>query len=175
MQRALINGNLNLDYAGSEALNTICSNLSFSGRNIKKIVITSCEPNDGKSFVAIQVAVNMAKRGKKVLLIDADLRLSVMNTQYSIQLEGAGKGLAHFLSGQSSLEEAMYITNIDNVYFIPIGTDVQAPLSLIATPEFDKLINAVGETFDYVIMSAGAGVSKWFAPIAADVLEGEDP
>lgn len=154
MQRAIINGNLNLDYAGSEALNTICSNLTFSGKNVKKIVVTSCEPNDGKTFVSMQVSVNMAKRGKRVLLVDADMRLSVMNTQYSIQYSGARAGLAHFLSGQCQLDDAVYETNIPNIYLIPIGTDVQAPLSLIATPDFDKLINAVGETFDYVIIDA---------------------
>lgn len=154
MQRALINGNLTLDYAGSEALNTVCSNLSFSGKNVKKIVITSCEPNDGKSFVAIQIAVNMARRGKRVLLVDADLRLSVMNAHYEIQLIGQGMGLAHYLSGQCQLDDAVYETNLANVYFIPIGTDVQTPLSLIATPDFDHLIRAVGESFDFVIIDA---------------------
>ena len=92
MQKAAIRGKLALDYAGNEALNTICSNLSFSGKNIRKIVVTSCEPNDGKSFVSIQVAYNMAKRGKRVLLIDADLRLSVLNAHYDIQLGGIRAG-----------------------------------------------------------------------------------
>ena len=154
MQRAEIKGNLNLDYAGSEAFNTVCSNLTFSGKNIKKIVVTSCEPNDGKSFIAIQVAVNMARRGKRVLLMDADLRLSVMNAHYEIQLSGAGYGLAHILSGQCMLEDAMYETNVPNIWFIPIGTDVQAPLSLIATPDFDTLVKALSENFDLVIIDA---------------------
>ncbi len=154
MQQANIQGSLDLDYAGSEAFNTICSNLTFSGKNIRKIVITSCEPNDGKSFVAIQIAVNMAKRGKRVLLVDADLRLSVMNAQYQIRLSGAAMGLAHYLSGQCVLDDAIYETNIPNVSLIPIGTDVQAPLSLIATPDFDHLIQMVGESFDLVIIDA---------------------
>ena len=154
MLTAAIQGNLTLDYAGAEALNTICSNLTFSGKNVRKIVITSCEPNDGKSFVAIQVAVNMAKRGKKVLLMDADLRLSVMNAHYDIQLSGRSMGLAHFLSGQCTLEEAIYQTNMPNVFFIPIGTDVQTPLSLIATPDFDHLVQSLGDTFDLVIIDA---------------------
>jgi len=154
MQKAVINGSLELDYAGSEAINTICSNLTFSGRNIRKVVITSCEPNDGKTFVAMQVVANMAKRGKRALLIDADMRLSVMNAHYDIQLSGSGAGLAHLLSGQCTLEDAMYQTNLPNVYLIPIGTDVQAPLSLIATPEFENLVRAVGETFDLVIIDA---------------------
>ncbi len=154
MQKATIQQDLELDYAGTEALNTICSNLIFSGKNVRKIVITSCEPNDGKSFVAMQVAYNMAKRGKRVLLLDADLRLSVMNSHYSIQLIGMGLGLAHLLSGQCQLDDAIYETNIPNVFLIPIGTDVQAPLSLIATPDFDSLIQTMGVSFDMVIIDA---------------------
>ncbi len=154
MQKAVINGNLNLDYAGSEAINTICSNLTFSGKNIKKIVVTSCEANDGKTFVAIQIAENMARRGKRVMLVDADLRLSVMNAHYEIQMVGSGLGLAHLLSGQCSLEQVMYETNHQNVFLIPIGTDVQAPLSLIATKDFDQLMRVLAENFDLVIVDA---------------------
>ena len=154
MQKAIITGDLTLDYAGNEAINTICSNLTFSGKNIKKIVITSCEPNDGKSFIAIQTVVNMARRGKRTVLVDADLRLSVLNTEYGIRLTGEGHGLAHLLSGQCMLENALYETNLGNVFYIPIGTDVQAPLSLIATPDFDRLIQVLAETFDLVIIDA---------------------
>lgn len=154
MLKAVIGSNAALDYAGSEAMNTICSNLTFSGKNIRKIVITSCEPNDGKSFVAFQIVQNMARRGQKVVLMDADLRLSVMNAHYGIQLQGSGMGLAHLLSGQCTIDEVVYETDIPNVFFIPIGTDVQAPLSLIATPDFDRLIETLGETFDLVVIDA---------------------
>ncbi|MBQ9210445.1 MAG: CpsD/CapB family tyrosine-protein kinase [Clostridia bacterium] len=154
MNSAMINRDLNLNYSGAEAINTICSNLTFSGKNIKKIVITSCEANDGKTFISMQIAVNMAKRGKRVLLMDADMRLSVMTAQYDIQLGGNAVGLAHLLSGQCMLEDAIYRTNIPNFYLIPIGTDVKAPLSLIATPDFENLLNAVGESFDLVVIDA---------------------
>ena len=154
MQKAVINRDLTLDYAGSEAMNTICSNISFSGKNVRKIVITSCEPNDGKSYVSVQIANNLAKRGKQVLLIDMDLRLSVMNAHYDIQLMGSEYGAAHYLSGQCRLEDVVYETNIANLFLIPIGTDVQAPLSLIATPDFDHLIKTMGDSFDYVIIDA---------------------
>ena len=154
MQMAMIKKDLSLDYAGSEAMNTICSNISFSGKNVRKIVITSCEPNDGKSFVSIQIANNLAKRGKRVLLIDVDLRLSVMNSYYEIQLAGPGYGLAHFLSGQCVLDDIVYETKLANLYFIPIGTDVKAPLSLIATPDFDRMVSTMGDMFEYVIIDA---------------------
>ena len=154
MERAIIHANLTLDYSGAEAINTIASNLSFAGKNIRKIVITSCEANDGKSFVGIQTAVNMASRGKRVILVDADLRLSVLNSVYDITLSGGGQGLAHYLSGQCEMEQCVYETNIQNVYLLPIGTDVQAPLSLIATPDFANLMQTLGENFDMVIVDA---------------------
>ncbi|MBQ6722736.1 MAG: CpsD/CapB family tyrosine-protein kinase [Clostridia bacterium] len=154
MEKAIIHANLALDYSGAEAINTVSSNLTFAGKNIRKIVITSCEANDGKSFVAIQTAVNMAARGKRVILVDADLRLSVMNSVYDISLSGSKNGLAHFLSGQCEMEQCVYETNIPNVYLIPIGTDVQAPLSLIATPDFSNLMQTLGENFDMVIVDA---------------------
>lgn len=154
MLKATIKGNLTLDYAGNEALNTICSNLTFAGKNIKKIVITSCEPNDGKSFVAIQTVLNMARRGKRVVLMDADLRLSVLNAHYEISLPGQKFGLAHLLSGQCQIDDVVYETNVANLYYVPIGTDVKAPLSLIATPDFDNLVRTLGEAFDYVVIDA---------------------
>ncbi len=154
MQKANIQAKLDLDYAGTEAMNTVCSNLVFSGKNIKKIVITSCEPNDGKSFVAMQIVFNMAKRGKRVLLLDADLRLSILNAHYSIQLLGLGHGLAHYLSGQCQLEEMVYETNIPNVFLIPIGTDVQAPLSLLSTPDFENLLQTLSASFDLIVIDA---------------------
>ena len=154
MFSAMINSNLQLDYAGVEAINTICSNLLFSKKSIGKFVVTSCEANDGKTFISLQIAANMAKRGKSVLLIDADLRMSVMLGYYKIRLIGNNKGLAHLLSGQCQLDEVIYETNIHNMYLIPTGADVQAPLSLIATPDFENLIKTVGERFDLVIIDA---------------------
>ena len=66
MKKAEIHNLKAMDYTGTEALNTICSNLSFAGKNLKKIVFTSCSASDGKSFMTIQIAMNLAKRGRRV-------------------------------------------------------------------------------------------------------------
>lgn len=62
-----------LDYTGTEAINTICTNLSFSGRDCKRIAFTSFMPGAGKTYMCLNILHNMAKRGKRVLMIDADL------------------------------------------------------------------------------------------------------
>ena len=67
-----------LSYAGNEAINTLCTNLTFSGEHIKKIMLTSCHASEGKSFLSMNIVRTLAKLGKKVVLLDCDLRKSVI-------------------------------------------------------------------------------------------------
>ena len=147
---AEIRKNLSLDYAGNESINTICSGIVFSGKNLKRIAVTSYEPNNGKTFIAMRIAHSMAKRGKKVLLIDADFRKSVMITHYRIS--NIKMGLAHYLSGQCSQEKIIYKTNLTNLYMIPIGEIVKNPLPLLTSGDFEKLMNDLINTFDLIIV-----------------------
>ena len=142
----------NLAFRTREAYKTLRSNIEFSGRDVRIIAVTSCTPNEGKSEISFELARSFAQNNRQVLLIDADLRLSIMNAHYDIQLSGPGNGLAHLLSGQCEPEDAIYETNLPNLYFLPIGRDVSNPLSLIATPDFDQLIKSAGEAFDYVFL-----------------------
>ena len=71
------------DYFTREAFNTLRTNILFSGRDVKTILITSCVAHEGKSTVSFETALNLAEAGKKVLLIDADLRKSVFANRYT--------------------------------------------------------------------------------------------
>ena len=66
-----------MDYSGTEAYKSLRTNLQFCGEDKKVIAVTSCTPNEGKSSVTMNLAVSMAEAGKKVILIDADMRKSV--------------------------------------------------------------------------------------------------
>ena len=83
-----------------EAYKSLRTNLQFCGEDKKVIAVTSCTPNEGKSSVSMQLGISLAESGKRVILIDADLRKSVLlgrtKTQKSV------RGLAHFLSGQAT-------------------------------------------------------------------------
>lgn len=147
---AVIGRDLALDYAGDEAVNTICSAILFAGKSLKRIAVTSYEAANGKSFLSIHIAASMAKRGKRVLLIDGDMRKSVLVSQYRIR--HAGAGLAHYLSGQCTLEDALYATNLPNLYLIPIGETVKTPLPLLTSPDFECLMDSVGREFDLVLV-----------------------
>ena len=149
---AVFRGNLKLDYAGEEAINAICSGITFAGKNMKRVLITSCGANEGKTFTALQIAIGMTRRGARVLLIDADLRLSVMKMKYDIHFDAKPAGLAHLQSGQCTPEDAVYHTNISNLDLLPDGASIKTPLSLLTSPEFDRLMTTAGEQYDLVIV-----------------------
>ena len=83
-----------LDYTGTEAINTICTNLSFSGRDCKRIAFTSFMPGAGKTYMCLNILHNMAKRGKRVLMIDAALRRSSVVSRLRLETEGEMYGIA---------------------------------------------------------------------------------
>lgn len=143
-----------LDYSGTEAVNTICSNLSFSGRHVRKIVITSCSSGDGKSYMAVQIAYNLSQRGKRVILVDADLRKSNLVSRYGITTTGEMAGLVHFLAGYNGLEDVVYRTNMENFHLIPVGRDIANPIPLLDSPAFSELLDFLAQKYDLVLLDA---------------------
>ena len=86
------------NYFYKEALKTLRANLQFSGKSNKVILVTSCRENEGKSDIAFHLSVELANAGKKVLLLDADMRKSVYVSKYAIKERT--NGLSQYLSGQ---------------------------------------------------------------------------
>ncbi len=81
-----------------EVYRTLRTNIEFTGVENRAIAITSCTPNDGKTTVSYNLACAFADGGKKTLLVDADLRKSVLF--HRLQVQDSVKGLSHYLSGQ---------------------------------------------------------------------------
>lgn len=154
MKQVEIGQLLPLDYVGAEALNSICTNLTFAGRNLKKILITSNDQSDGKSWMTMHIANNLAQRGRRVLLIDADLRRSFMMQRYQLKFEDDCIGLAHFLTGQCELDDCVYETNQFGMCIMPAGRDVTNPVSLLDTPYFADMLNELAKHFDMVLLDA---------------------
>ena len=153
MRNCVIHDLETLDFSGTEALNSICTNLSFVGRDMKKFVITSCTQDEGKSSMAMQVMANLAKRGKSVVLVDSDMRKSVMMRHFGITMDGDEvTGLAHHLAGYNSIDEIIYQTNIPGAYFVPIGRDVVNPLPLLDSKYFAQMLDELAMRFDMVLV-----------------------
>lgn len=133
-----------------EVYRTLRTNLEFSGVENRVITVSSCTPNDGKSTVTYYLASALAESGKKTLVIDADLRKSVFMLRF--QVDGKKKGLSHYLSGQSVLNEVVYATNKQNLFLIPTGVFPSNPTELLGNGRLDSALVALKSTFDYIII-----------------------
>ena len=96
-------------YAMKESLRALKTNIQFCGDDIKTIVVTSALPNEGKSTVTLDLARSLTESGKRVLLIDTDMRKSVyVGRLRAVSTDGSEIfGLSHFLSGQKKLEDVL--------------------------------------------------------------------
>lgn len=136
-----------LDYQVTEALNTLCTNLSFVNPQIRKIMLTSCRPKEGKSFMSINLLRSLAGLGKKVVLVDADMRRSVLESRYGINLSGERFGLSHYLANMCSIEDIIYTTEINGAFIVPSGPDVANPMSLLSSSYLPQLLNELSELY----------------------------
>lgn len=143
-----------LSYACDEAMNTLCTNLSFSGENVRKIMVTSCHPDEGKSYLSMNILRTMAKLGKTAALVDADLRRSTICSTYRLQFPNPERkwGLAHYLAGKAGIDDVIYQTSIAGAYIVPVGREVSNPLPLLNSLRFEKLLDELAQHVDYVIV-----------------------
>ena len=150
LQSVVLKEDHEMDFRTREAYKTLRANLEFAGDDVKVIAVTSCTPNEGKSSISMNLAKAIAESGKKVILIDADLRKSVLVGRYKT---GAVKfGLTHYLSGQKKFNEVYCITNIPNLYVAFSGPVPPNPSELLGGKYFNNMVVKLREHFDYVII-----------------------
>ena len=126
------------DYRMVEGLNQLKTNLAFCGKDIKVITMTSSVPNEGKSSVSLSLSRTLAESGKKILMVDADLRKSVMAARYHIQ--GIDKGLSHYLTGQAEVEDIIYETEVEGLCITVAGPLTPDPTSILDSEQFEQFI-----------------------------------
>ncbi len=142
-----------LSYEVTEAINTLCTNLTFTGRTYKKIMITSVIEAEGKSFLAMEIFRKMAELGKSIILVDADLRRSRIVARYGVRYNTSSDlGITHYLAGKCTLEDIFYTTNLRRAYYIPVGYCVSNSLALISSPKFQDLLDQLSMQADYVLV-----------------------
>ncbi len=144
----------------SEVFRTLRTNIQFMNTKgkLKTILITSTLPGEGKSWVSSNLAVTFAQAGKKVVLIDADMR---KGRQYSIFEVSPRPGLSNYLSGidetndeNKELDLADYIqeTDVENLYLIAAGNIPPNPAELLIAPQMVDLLEQLKEICDIVII-----------------------
>jgi polysaccharide biosynthesis transport protein len=123
--------------------------LSTTSRQSKVIAVTSCQPAEGKSTVSVNMAAVLAQGGKKVVLVDTDMRRPSVYKR--LRMEG-GKGLSELLTGYHTLDEVTQthetLTMLD---VIPSGTVPPLPADLLASDQMAEVVRQLRERYDYVI------------------------
>lgn len=142
-----------LDYISAEGMNSLITNISYCGPNIRTIMITSRYSSEGKSYVSMNLMRSMAALGRRVVVVDADLRASGIQMDYSLRTAtGTLLGLSDYLSGHCKLENALYQTNIPNAWMIPAGHEAPNPLQLLDTDTMKQLMEGLASNFDVVLV-----------------------
>ena len=141
-----------LPYAVEEAMNRLRINIKFCGKNTRKILLTSCLPNEGKSTISAYLWKMLAEAGFPTVLVDVDLRKSVMKKRFQIEYEEDMKGLNHYLSGMAEYEEVVYETNIQNGYIVPCTQLLENPSALLEDVRFQELLDKLAQNYRFVII-----------------------
>lgn len=142
-----------LPYALEEAVNRLAVNINFTEKSIRSIMITSSFPSEGKSFVAVHLWRKLADSGLRTVLVDSDLRHSVLQERYSFTSDAKKIcGISYYLSGQIPLEEAIYQTNIPNGDIVPLSETVVNPSPLLQGDTYRQMLQTLSGKYDYVIV-----------------------
>lgn len=145
-----------LPYSIEEAINRLRINISFLGNDVRRIMIVSSDPNEGKSFVALNLWNQMAEAGEKTLLMDADMRNSTLVAKYGLKRADGSeiKGTSHYLAGNAELDEVLAHTKYKNGDLMPNSENIINPSMLLETEVFGKLLDDMAEKYRYVFVDA---------------------
>ena len=149
MNKVQINNMPTLTYSTEEAINRLRVNLNFQAKDVKKIMVISSTENEGKSFVAFHTWKQMAESGVHTLLLDTDLRKSVM-------AENGKKliGTSHVLSKDMPLKDAVWHTIMPQGDILPNVENLVNPAMLLESETFHRLLNEASEEYRYIFIDA---------------------
>lgn len=160
-----------LPYDVNEQYKYLRTNIQFCGADKKAILFTSAMPGEGKSTTTLELAKSMASLGKRVLLVDADLRKSQLKQELA-NPTNVKYGLTHFLSGMVTLGEVLCETNIPYLNMILSGPVPPNPSELLSANRITPILNWARSQYDYILIDTAPLTAVIDAAVVAPVCDG---
>ena len=154
-----------------EAYNSLRTNIQFlsADKKMKKLIITSSRPIEGKTTVSVNLAISMAKAGQKVLLVDADLRKPRVNKLFRVK---ASPGLTNILIEGIALEKAIIRDSNHDVDVVTSGPVPPNPSELLGSVRMKELLESVTDKYDYIILDTPPAAFMTDAAVLSQYVDG---
>ena len=158
-------------FQAKEAYKALRTNVMFSlpGQGCKCVGVSSAVPSEGKSTTAINLAISLAQIGKRVLLVDADMRIPSVAGRLKIK---GTPGLSDFLVGEAKIDDAVRSVEEYQVHALPAGKIPPDPTGLLEAKQLEHLFAAVRKIYDFVIVDLPPVNSVPDAVILARYIDG---
>lgn len=155
----------------SEQYRTIRTNIEFSAvdEEIRTLMVTSSGPAEGKSTTTANLAVVFAQQGKKVLIVDADMRKPTVHYTFGVTNT---TGLTNVLTRQATLDEAARPTDIENLNVLPSGPIPPNPAELLGSKGMQVFFEKAKERYDMIIFDTPPVLAVTDAQILANKCDG---
>ena len=155
----------------AEMLRNVRTNILFSTSNFprKALLVTSSTQGEGKTFLTINLGISLAQMGKRVVVIDADLRKTRIHRTFGLKKH---PGLTEVLTGNHGLESVIQDTKVENLKIIPCGTIPPNPAELLSSEAMKDLIDRLKEQFDFVLFDSPPVMSVTDPTILANLADG---
>ncbi len=142
---------LNPQCISAAQFRAIRNNIDYAsgGSKPRSLLITSPGSNEGKTNTTVNLAISMAQRGDKVLIIDANVRNPAIHDVFNTQIS---PGLINVLAGFSTIKDAVYSTEIGNLAVLPLGLLLSNSIELLNSISMDELLKLALDDYDCVII-----------------------
>lgn len=144
--------------AMGESYQMLSTNLLIGNANMcgKTILVASAEPDVGRSAIAANLAITLARDGARVILVDSDLRQPALHAIFGMDNE---RGFSNILAGQIEIKDAIKSTSVEDLQLIPSGPLPANPVRLLRTPKMVEFVRKINDLADFVIFDSPAGIA----------------
>lgn len=155
----------------AEAARAIRTNLTFTNpdRPYRRILVTSAAPGEGKTTVAVSMAISLAQSGLRVCIMDCDLRRPRLHRIFGRR---GDVGLTNVLLGEATIEEVAKPTVVPNLFSVPCGPIPPSSADVIGSDKFRKLLDELSSHFDRVVLDSPPAVAVTDPAILSTLVDG---